>query len=117
MKKTALIASLFFALPFIASAQTVGNVQNLIFLAGRILNALIPILIALAVIIFFWGLIKYIMGSAKSAAAGKSIMIAGIVALFIMVSIWGIINFIQNSLGVNNNAPVTVPQVPQATSI
>ncbi len=112
MKKTALTTAALFALPFVAFAQTgnLSNIQQLVVSVGNIVSLLIPILIAIALVAFFWGLIKYIWGGGKETAKGKSIMIAGIISLFVMVSIYGIINFAQNALlggtpGQNINAP------------
>ena len=109
--KKALFTAALFALPMVAFAQTPTNLTGLIAFAGDILNRVIPVLIALALVIFFWGLVKYI--SSGKAAGGKDIMIAGLVGLFIMVSVWGIIRIAQNTLGVGNAAPASIPQVPQ----
>lgn len=112
MKKFAFSAVLF-ALPAVAFAQTPTNLLGLINLVGTVLNALIPILIALALVVFFWGLVKYIIS--KKPGEGRSIMIAGLVGLFVMVSVWGIIRLAQNTLGVNNSTAIPIPQVsPQA---
>ncbi|HEY6021746.1 MAG TPA: hypothetical protein VIY48_18310 [Candidatus Paceibacterota bacterium] len=105
-------AATLFALPLIAAAQTPSNLTTLISFVGDTLNRVIPVLIAAAVVVFFWGLVKYILGG-KGLKAGKNIMIAGLLALFIMVSFWGIIRLMQNTLGVNGAVPVTIPQVPQ----
>ena len=86
-----------------------GNLTQLISFAGDILNRLIPVLIAVALVVFFWGLIQYI----RTHKGGKDIMIAGLVGLFIMVSVWGIIRIAQNTLGVGGGGSPTVPQVPQ----
>lgn len=86
-----------------------GNLTQLISFAGDILNRVIPVLIALALVVFFWGLIQYI----RTHKGGKDIMIAGLVGLFIMVSVWGIIRIAQNTLGVGGGGTPTVPQVPQ----
>ena len=86
-----------------------GNLTQLISFAGDILNRVIPVLIALALVVFFWGLIQYI----RTHKGGKDIMIAGLVGLFIMVSVWGIIRIAQNTLGVGGSGTPTVPQVPQ----
>ena len=86
-----------------------GNLTQLISFAGDVLNRLIPVLIAVALVVFFWGLIQYI----RTHKGGKDIMIAGLVGLFIMVSVWGIIRIAQNSLGVGGGGSPTVPQVPQ----
>jgi Na+-driven multidrug efflux pump len=112
MKKTALIGSALWAAPLLAFAQTAQNLRGLLALAGDLLNMLIPILIALTLVIFFWGLAMYVRGAGKSAGQGKSIMIAGLLALFIMVSVWGIIRLFQNTLGVQGGAPIPPPYVP-----
>jgi hypothetical protein len=111
MKKFITAATLFFALPLIAAAQTPSNLTTLISFVGDILNRVIPVLIALAVVFFFWGLVKYILN--PNHKDGKKTMIAGLLGLFVMVSIWGIIRLMQNTLGVTGAAPVTLPQVPQ----
>jgi len=66
-----------------------------------ILDLLIPITFALALIFFFYGLAQFIRSvSDKTIAEGKSKMIWGIIALFVMISIWGIIGFIGDSVGI-----------------
>ena len=89
-----------------------SNIPQLISFFGDTLNRLIPVVIALTVIIFFWGLFQYVKGAGKSHKQGKNIMIAGLLSLFVMVSVWGIIRLMQNTLGVSV-APVAIPQVPQ----
>jgi multisubunit Na+/H+ antiporter MnhB subunit len=103
MKKTVIFASALFLLPFIASAQALAPLVNIIQAAGYIVNLLIPIVIAIALLVFFWGLVKYIRSSGKGHAEGQKIMVAGLVSLFIMVSVWGIIVLAQGALGVNGN--------------
>jgi len=113
MMKKALTAATLFALPLIASAQTPSNLTTLIAFVGDTLNRIIPLLIALAVLFFFWGLIQYIRAQGKGHEEGRRTMIAGLLALFIMVSFWGVIRLMQNTLGVSGAVPVTIPQVPQ----
>ena len=109
MKKTALFSAVLFALPLVASAQGLTPLKNLIASIGQILNTLIPILIALALVVFFWGLVQYIRK--PEISEGKNVMIAGILSLFIMVSVWGLVNLVHNALGVNGNGQVQVPSV------
>jgi len=71
---------------------------------------LIPILIAAALVFFFYGLVQYIRK--PEIAEGRNVMIAGILSLFIMVSVWGLVNLAQNALGVNGSGSVQIPQVP-----
>ncbi len=91
------------------------NLQSLIQLASTVLNSLIPLLIALALVAFFWGLVKYVLSGGEDHEQGRNIMIAGLVALFIMVSVWGIIRLAQNTLlgGVDNGNSLRAPSVPQ----
>lgn len=96
--------------PLIASAQTFTSVINTI---SNIVNQLIPLFLALALLAFFWGLITYIWksGDAEAQEQGKNIMIAGIVGLFVMVSIWGIIGIIANTFGIQTGGTVRPPTV------
>jgi hypothetical protein len=111
MKKTGLISAVLLATPFVAFAQT--NLQGLISQAGMLLNALIPLLMAAALVVFFWGLIQYIRSSGEGEhSTGRNIMIAGIVSLFVMVSVWGLVRFLQSTLGINGEQPINPPSVP-----
>lgn len=91
-------------LPVLASAQTISD--TLIFLSV-ILNGIIGLFITLAIVVFFWGLIKYLwsMGP-EDAQEGVKTMFWGVVAIFVMVSIWGIIQLLQRSLRVQSTDPV-----------
>ncbi|OGC80790.1 hypothetical protein A2943_02835 [Candidatus Adlerbacteria bacterium RIFCSPLOWO2_01_FULL_51_16] len=80
--------------------------------AGDLLNMIIPILIAAAVIVFFWGLVNYVRGGGKDTAKGRKIMVSGLIALFVMVSVWGIVRLMQTALSVDPNAQTNVPQIP-----
>lgn len=67
-----------------------------------LLNLGIRIIFALALVLFFWGLVQFIMksGDAKLRDEGKKRMIWGIIALFVMVSIYGILNFVGSLVGI-----------------
>ncbi len=62
-----------------------------------IFNAVIPLLAVLAIIIFFWGVIRYIAssGGAKEHVEGRQFLLWGIIALFVLFSIWGIIRILK----------------------
>ncbi|MBX4181486.1 hypothetical protein KW807_01310 [Candidatus Parcubacteria bacterium] len=112
MKKV-ILAALAFA-PTLAFAQTegnLGNIQRLIESVGRLINTALPIVVALGLLAFFWGLVRFIFGAEEKKSEGKHIMIWGIVALFVMVSVWGLVRFIGSALGINQVNSVTVPTV------
>jgi hypothetical protein len=93
-------------LPFIASAQT-GTIEGVLIYASKLLNGAIGLFITLAIVLFFWGLIKYLLSmSPDDASNGIKIMFWGVVAIFVMVSIWGIIRLVQRSFGVVEVEPI-----------
>ena len=103
-------------LPLIASAQF-GGTSSILLIAADLINSLIIIVGAIALLVFLWGLAKFIMkvgGDEKAVADGKRLMIWGLVALFVMVSVWGLVNLIGDELipGLDNSAP-RLPGVPQ----
>lgn len=102
---------LAFAVPAVASAQNLGNIETLVQSIGRIIDLAIPIVASIALIAFFWGLAKYIFsaGDPEKQKEGRGIMIWGVIALFVLVSIWGIVGFISNALGISNTETDTIP--------
>lgn len=96
-------------LPAAASAQTLLNTLALV---STFLNSLVYLFITLAIVVFFWGLIQYLMGGMESKAEGLQKMLMGVVAIFVMVSIWGIIRLLQSTFRVTSTEPV-VPKTIQ----
>lgn len=70
-----------------------------------ILNPLIVLMFAVALLVFFWGLVEFIAkaGSDDGRDRGKRNMVWGIIGMFIMVSVYGIINLVINTIGVSPN--------------
>ncbi|MEK7135186.1 MAG: hypothetical protein AAB780_00575 [Patescibacteria group bacterium] len=100
MKNKILLPILFSVFPMIASAQF-GGMKGLIGGAGDIVLTLTKIAVALALLAFFWGLVRFIFAVGGDTAAveqGRTLMIWGLVALFVMVAVWGIIYFIGDEL-------------------
>ena len=103
--------------PVLALAQTpanLGNLSNLVTQIGGIIAKIIPVMFALAIIYFFWGLIKFIRsaGDPAEASKGKSIMIYGVIAIAVMVSIYGLVAWLQGTLGVSSTTTIPLPTVP-----
>lgn len=91
-------AAVAFAAPFVALAQ---NLQSVFSTIQNLLNLIIPILITLAVVLFFWGLARYIWSAGgDEKEGGKQIMIWGLVALFVMVSVWGILGLFGSTFNI-----------------
>lgn len=113
MKKTLIGVGLVALTPMLAFAQ-LNNVTNLTGAFGRLVNIAIPIVMALAVLAFFWGLVKFIFnaGNEEEQKKAKSLMIYSVVALLVMTAIWGIIAYIANDLGIAQNAGAPVVNTP-----
>jgi len=82
--------------------QAIATGNNLLGALGRWVGTLAVILIGVALIVFFWGLVKFIIrpgGDEKAVEGGKRLMIWGVVALFVMLSVWGIVGLVQRNLG------------------
>ncbi|HEX8994124.1 MAG TPA: hypothetical protein VF803_02630 [Candidatus Paceibacterota bacterium] len=90
-----------------------NTIQGLIGYALMLINSyIIPLLVALAILYFFWGIVQYIKeSSAEGKKDGLAIMGKGIIGLVVMLSVWGIVALIGNSLGISGSATVTLPSV------
>jgi len=114
IKKVAIGAAA--ALPFMGFAAT-GNFNNLVDLirsANGLVNMLIVFVIALATLVFIWGLLTYIISKdAAKQSEAKMYMVWGIIGLFVMVSVWGIVGFLQAALfsGGANTGPQGIPSI------
>ena len=97
--------------PFLALAATVTTLVGKIM---DILNVVVPLLIAVAVVIFLFGVVKYITagGDEEKRKESRNVMIYGIVGLFVMVAVWGLVNVLISTFGLENTVPV-VPGLPR----
>src|SRR3989344_5832014 len=79
-----------------------GNTLSII---SYYVSLLVPLLLAVAIVLFFWGLVKFIANASDEAAreSGKNLMIWGMIAIFVMVAFWSIIGYVKSSLGVSGN--------------
>ena len=80
------------------------NAQGLLVALLNLFNSLIYVVFGFALVLFFWGLAKFILksGDEKSHEDGRRLMFWGVIALFVMASIWGIIAVLQDDFGIFN---------------
>lgn len=90
-----------------------GGLFKIIQMAAELINVVLPVVIALTVLIFIWGLFKLVMSgdSEDSRKEARGYIIWGIVALFVMVSVWGLVNVLIYSFNLDNALP-EMPAVP-----
>ncbi|MGE5541377.1 MAG: pilin [Bacillota bacterium] len=116
MKKLGFIGAAF-ALPYLAFAQI-----NSAFDAGRIIidlinNVAVPIVFALAFIVFIWGIFQYFIQGGhdeEKREGGKQLMLWGLIGFFVMVSVWGLVHVLTGTFNLNSNVP-TYPTAPYTT--
>ncbi len=91
--------------PFVAHAQT--TLFDIIDVFLNLIDQLILVILALALLFFLWGVARFILKADNEAERekGKKVMIWGLIALFVMVSVWGIVALFQETLGVEGDEP------------
>ncbi len=101
LKKT--LGILFtFSVPILVSAQisTPTTFKEFIILLISIVQLAIPVVAALTMLVFFWGLAKFIFhaDNEDKIEEGRKMMFWGVIAIFVMFSVWGLIAFLNNSV-------------------
>lgn len=125
MKKTSLIISTIVSGCFFVTAQitqtsgsTVINYTpftSLIALIQSVFNRLVPLIIGIAVLGFFWFIIQFIWMAKDNPEAqnkAKQGIMWSLIALFCIVCVWGIIQMVAGILGVGlggSAAPFKLP--------
>ncbi len=103
-------------IPLFASAQVCNPTQNLgdiLCKISKLINTVIPVLLALGVLYFVWGVVQYVMASEEEAKKkGRDRMIFGIIGLVVIVSMWGLVGILINTFGLSGTTTYTLPCVP-----
>jgi len=99
-----------FALPLVSLAA-VNNLSDAgSFIINTINNVIVPVLFAVAFIVFLWGAFQtFIIGSndADVKDKGKNLMLWGLIGFFVMVSVWGLVNILTGTVTFGNTSGVT----------
>lgn len=82
------------------------------FFTCTLMNAVVPLLVALAVVSFVYGIIQYFLfpDNEEKRKAGKTFIFWGLVTLFVMVSIWGLVGIFS---GTFLDGKTVLPRLPQ----
>lgn len=78
-------------------------------------NVLVPVLFAVAFIVFLYGIAKtYIFshGEPDEVATGHKILLWSLIGFFVMLSVWGLVNVVVATFGLNT---VPAPATPTFT--
>ena len=111
MKKLIGLVPALSLLPFFAFAQ--GQMTQLSTFLSNIAafmnSTLIPLIFALAFLVFLWGMFTpFILGGSDSAKQQevKSLILYAVIGFVVMLSLWGIVNLLADSFGLNNDTVV-----------
>lgn len=115
MKKIVSIASLALLTPMLALAQF-GEIDSFLGRVSNFINdTLIPLLFAVALLFFLYGMFTYFISGVNNLDKkedGKTYIIWSIIGFVLMVSIWGIVNVLANGLGLDDDGPDSIPDIP-----
>ncbi|MFZ2523062.1 MAG: hypothetical protein WAW92_01615 [Minisyncoccia bacterium] len=112
--KKAVYASLAFA-PVLAMAQSnFGSLTSIVDFVVVTVGRLIPVFFGLAIIYFFWGLIKFLQaaGDPKAQENGRNMMIWGVITIAVMLSVYGLTIWLRTLFGIGNQTSLPIPTVP-----
>ncbi len=90
----------------------ITDIPALLCKIGSILNSIVPVLIALGVVYFVYGVITYVISSDEEAKkSGRDRIIYGIIGLAVIVGVWGLVRILTNTFGLSNTTNITLPTI------
>lgn len=102
----------------IASGGVLRSCIGLCSVADTILfiinSVLVPVLFAVAFIVFIYGIARaYIFsaGNEEAVKAGHKLMLWGLIGFVVMISLWGLVNVVANTFGL---AGFGAPPLPRS---
>jgi hypothetical protein len=99
---------------------TTGNVTDFAYIIFYLINNVaVPLLFAVAFIVFLYGVAQtYIFSHGDQEAVGKGhkLILWGIIGFVVMISIWGLVNVVANTFGLGGQYAPETPYSPVNTS-
>lgn len=93
-----------------SSSYTLTGIFSSIF--DLINNILVPLMVSTALLLFFFGIVRYFFSQGSIAKEeARKFLFWGVTALFVMTAVWGIIGVLTNFIGIKT----VVPQLPTGT--
>ena len=95
--------------------SSTGTLFNFLCTIKNLFNTIIPVLVALGVVYFVWGVITYVIASDEEAKkSGRDRMIYGIIGLAVIIGLWGLVGILGNTFNIGsdqNPEKITLPGV------
>ena len=96
------------------TGAAVTDISSLLCKLSQLLNSVIPVLIALGVVYFVWGVITYVISDDEEAKKkGRNRIIYGIIGLAVIIAMWGLVGILTNTFGLqnSNSSVINLPSV------
>ncbi len=98
-------------LPMLAFAQNTTQLFNWVGSIRTLINALIPIALALIFLMIIWNAYKLVSADGEEKAEYRGDLIKMIVVFFVVMSMYGIVYFIGRTLGIGQGGTAAIPCV------
>lgn len=71
-------------------------------IVGIINTVIVPVIFALAFLVFVWGLFKFVRDAGDEAkrAEGRQFTLWGLLGIVMLFSVWGFVNLLLSTLGI-----------------
>lgn len=89
-------------------------------LIGFVNNTLVPLLFAVAFLVFIYGIYQYFIAGGsdpEKQSQGRQLAVYAIIGFVLIVALWGIVAIIRTLFGIQGNVGPLTPQVPGAPTI
>lgn len=114
---SSLLLAVSLALPLAAAAQPGAIDQTYVqdyrdLIIWMINSVLVPVLVAIAFIVFLWGVYKYFIYGADNEAdraKGKQFVMWGIIGFVVILSVWGLVAMVANTFGLESGGGSPTP--------
>ncbi len=98
---TFLLPTLAFAQLPSSTTQTLGGITTT---ATDLVLQLTKGLVAAAILVFIFGVVKYIIaGDEEGKASAQKIILYGVIGLFAIVAVWGLVALLGGTIGVGSD--------------
>lgn len=110
---TLFLSQIFLGSYAFAASPNPGQVDTVINNAIDAAEVGVQIGIVLALVVFGWGIIKFISAAdnPKKIQDAKQIMLWGVIGIFILASLFGIVKFINIYFGIGAGNPIEPPRI------
>lgn len=90
--------------PMFAFAATSKTLKDLVSTIISYLNVALVLMMALAIVMFTFYVIKYFVMPNEDRKEGNMYVMYSVIGFFVILSFWGLVNIVQNTFGLSNTS-------------